>query len=192
MSAPTEGLLPASFVVLGMVRIGANSGYQIKRSAELSVRFFWALSPVQIYAELKRLEETGLIHGQDDPRGGRQRRIYQITSDGESALHDWLLLRNEPKMEWRDEGLLKLFFADALAPADALSAIRAIRSRSERFKRCFDEVIEPAAKTTESQGGHRFPQITARFGNDFHTWVSDWCVQLEGELEGEQPSAQHD
>lgn len=184
MSVP-EQMVPASYVVLGLVRIGASSGYQIKRAAELSVRFFWALSPTQIYTELKRLEAAGLIRGRDDPRGDRQRRTYQITVDGERALRDWLLSQAEPTVEWRDEGLLKLFFADVLEPADALGAIRAIRTRSDRLKRRFDETIEPAGKTLEARGEHRFPWITARFGNDFHTWVSDWCARLEAELDNE-------
>ena len=45
-----------SAAVLGMVVLGARSGYEIRRAAEKSVRFFWALGPPQIYAELKRLK----------------------------------------------------------------------------------------------------------------------------------------
>ena len=49
-----------SYVILGMLRKGAKSGYEIKAKADISTRFFWAISYGQIYPELKRLERAGL------------------------------------------------------------------------------------------------------------------------------------
>src|SRR3954454_23120333 len=87
-SAPKQPhpLANAAAAVLGMVALGARSGYEIRRAAELSLRFFWALGPPQIYAELGRLEEAGLVAGQDESRGRRARRAYAITKAGERAL----------------------------------------------------------------------------------------------------------
>src|SRR5919205_1065686 len=68
--------------VLGMVALGARSGYEIRRAAELSLRFFWALGPPQIYAELGRLEKAGLVSGRDSSQGRRPRRRYEVTSLG--------------------------------------------------------------------------------------------------------------
>src|SRR3954447_19999632 len=76
----------AAAAVLGMVALGARSGYEIRRAAELSLRFFWALGPPQIYAELARLEEAGLIAGRDESRGRRARRTYRVTKKGERVL----------------------------------------------------------------------------------------------------------
>src|SRR3954462_715405 len=79
----------AAAAVLGMVALGARSGYEIRRAAELSLRFFWALGPPQIYAELGRLEEAGRLGGQDESRARRARRAYAITKAGERALEAW-------------------------------------------------------------------------------------------------------
>src|SRR3954465_11421430 len=87
-------LANAAAAVLGMVALGARSGYEIRRAAELSLRFFWALGPPQIYAELGRLEEAGLVAGQDESRGRRARRTYAITKAGERALGPWDLARD--------------------------------------------------------------------------------------------------
>ncbi len=47
-------LSKTSYVILGMLRKGPKSGYEIKAKADISTRFFWAISYGQIYPELKR------------------------------------------------------------------------------------------------------------------------------------------
>src|SRR3954470_9910492 len=100
--------------VLGMIALGARSGYEIQRAAELSLRFFWALGPPQIYAELRRLEEAGLVRGRDEARGRRARRVYAVTAKGRRALRRWLTAPGSGTLELRDAELLRIFFADAL------------------------------------------------------------------------------
>jgi PadR family transcriptional regulator AphA len=111
-------LSATAYVILGMVSREPRSGYEIKAAVDNSTRFFWAASYGQIYPELKRLSEAGLVEGADSPTGGRKRTVYAITDAGREALRDWL--RQPPQTyETRDEGLLKLFFAGALPPEEA-------------------------------------------------------------------------
>src|SRR3954463_14442390 len=109
-------------VILGLLSLGPRSGYEIKQVVDRSTRFFWAASYGQIYPELKRLEQLGLIEGESAPTGARKRRVYTITPDGEDALRDWLHGR-EVRMEMRDESLLRLFFADTLPHDEALGLL---------------------------------------------------------------------
>src|SRR5919206_1975351 len=97
-------LTPTTYVVLGMLGLGAQTGYDIKSIVDRSTRFFWAASYGQIYPELARLERDGLVVG-DVPTGGRRRKTYRLTRRGRDALRAWLL---EPsaRYELRDEGLL--------------------------------------------------------------------------------------
>ena len=64
-------LSKTSYVILGMLRLGRRTGYEIKSLVDVSTRFFWAASYGQIYPELKRLESAGLIEGTSSPQGGR-------------------------------------------------------------------------------------------------------------------------
>src|SRR5215475_176957 len=121
-------LSPTAYVILGMVSTEARSGYEIKALVDGSVGFFWAASYGQIYPELKRLSEAGLVEGIDAPRGDRKRTVYAIPADGEAELKDWL--RRPPETaEMREEGLLKLFFSGVLKPAEAVETLRAMRRR---------------------------------------------------------------
>lgn len=61
----------------------------------------WSLGT--IYAPLERLEKRGYIqsyHSEATPeRGGRQRRIYELTRDGKKAL---LRIKNVHETFWQD------------------------------------------------------------------------------------------
>jgi len=177
-SAPSDNV----FVVLGTLHLGARSGYEVKRWIERSARFFWTISPVQVYPALKWLEEQGYVKGRSDPTGGRARRTYRVTAAGERALRDWLRAPSELTFELRDRGMLKLFFSDALEPDEAIEHVRAMRRRAADQLQRFEAEIEPASVRVELRDGTHFPHITARFAMEFYAWVVDWCDRLEAEL----------
>lgn len=110
-------------VILGMLAMRPRSGYEIKSFVDDSTRYFWAASYGQIYPELKRLAEHGLIEGTDAPTGGRQRTVYRLTAAGTEALREWHEGPSEI-YELRDEGLLKLFLAGAIDPGRAAEIAR--------------------------------------------------------------------
>ena len=167
--------------VLGMVGLGARSGYDIQRAAERSVRFFWALGPPQVYKELKLLEAAGLIRGHDESRGRRPRRLFEVTDAGLAALREWLTGGEVASLEIRDGELLRLFLADAVDEDEALERVAAIRERSELGLGLFrSEIIPAAERTTES--GAEFPARVAEFGVELHEFIVDWCDRLERDM----------
>src|SRR5437763_5357522 len=102
---PSDPLTPTGRVILGMIAFGKQTGYDIKQIVDRSVRHFWAASYGQIYPELRRLEEQGLITGHDEPSGGRARTVYKLTEAGERALQTWLTGPSSVEWEVRDEGM---------------------------------------------------------------------------------------
>ncbi len=168
--------------VLGMISLGAHSGYEIRRAAELSLRFFWALGPPQIYSELGKLEDAGLIEGRDEARGGRARRDYRLTESGGAALAAWVGQGEGAPMELRDPELLRLFFADAADPEQAWAQLSRIRERSRRAVEHFEDEIEPAAARARDAGA-AFPAHVAEFGHELHEFIADWCNRLEARLQ---------
>jgi DNA-binding PadR family transcriptional regulator len=160
-----------------MVSREPRSGYEIKAVVDNSTRFFWAASYGQIYPELKRLSEAGLVEGSDASQGDRKRTVYAITADGEAELKDWL--RRPPEVaEMREEGLLKLFFAGVLKPAEAVETLRAMRrGRLELAERLRALEPEKAEKTDDP-----YPLMVLRAGIEFNDWFADWCERMESQL----------
>jgi PadR family transcriptional regulator AphA len=178
---PLRDESPVTYLVLGMLRLGARSGYDIKAAVDSSSRFFWTISPAQIYPTLQRLERAGLVRGRSEPRGRRPRRTYELTPAGEQALVAWLR-RDEPlTWELRDSGTLKLFFADALDPEEAAELLVAIRRRSERTLERFRHEIQPAAEAFAAGAGIAYPALSLRLGIAVHQALIDACRELEEE-----------
>lgn len=169
-------LSPTAYVILGMVRRQPRSGYEIKAAVDNSTRFFWAASYGQIYPELKKLSQAGLIEGADEPRGERRRTVYAITAAGEEALREWL--RQPPQTyELREEGLLKLFFAEALPPAEAAEILRSMRGHRLAVLEQLQE-LEPKVIAKEAP----LPLMVLRGGIEFNQWFAEWCERMEAQL----------
>jgi len=169
-------LSPTAYVILGMVSREPRSGYEIKALVDNSTRFFWAASYGQIYPELKKLADAGLVEGADAPTGERKRTVYAITEAGEAALVDWL--RQPPRTyEMRDEGLLKLFFAGALRREEAAEILRSMRDHHSGLGEKL-RAIEPKALEKEDP----YPLMVLRGGIEFNQWFAGWCERMESQL----------
>ena len=177
-------LRPPSYLVLGMLRLGARSGYAIKKATDISTRVFFPTSLAQVYPELGRLENDGLVTRREDPHGARSRSAYELTAGGEEALLAWLRSPRFAPTQFRDEGLLRLFFADALPVEDQIELIRRMRDRSRAAERWMQREVLPAAEGLE-RAGFRHPHTIARLGADLYGFLADWLDRFADELEGE-------
>src|ERR1035441_9094755 len=81
-----------AYVILGLLSIESNqSGYDIHKTIEGSVSYFWGESYGQIYPTLKRLAAEGLIEpGKSTSSARPQRRQYCLTDAGRARLQEWL------------------------------------------------------------------------------------------------------
>ena len=141
---PPVELTATGRVILGMIASGQRTGYDIKAFVDKTTRYFWAASYGQIYPELKRLEDQGLVRGRSEPSGGRARTVYELTEAGAAALQHWLESDEETLYELRDEGMLKLFFSDS-APEGRMEIVRqCARGRSARSRTCARSSPTPA------------------------------------------------
>jgi PadR family transcriptional regulator AphA len=173
-------LSSTAYVILGMLRNEAKSGYEIKQIVDHSTRFFWAASYGQIYPELRKLAKAGLVEGESQPTGGRKRTVYRLTEAGREELRSWL---SEPPehLELRDEGLLKLFFAGAAEPGEAGEIIDA-KQRLMEQKLAALRAIEPYAAAAAASDP--FPYLVLRYGLESSEWVIEWCERARAELTG--------
>ena len=169
-------LSSTAYVILGMLRGGPRTGYEIKQVVDKSTRFFWAASYGQIYPELRKLAEAGLVDGAEEPRGGRRRKVYRLTAAGRRELRRWL---EQPPvtLELRDEGLLKLFFSEAGTPATASQSVAAKRRiHEEKLERLRE--IEPGVRELDDP----YPLMVLRHGIEYSEWMIGWCERAEREL----------
>lgn len=158
-------LTPVSYIVLGLVRdLGAATPYALKARAAQSVGNLWTVQHAQLYTEPVKLAEAGLL-AEEREEGGRRRRTYRITPEGEAALEAWLALPPDDTGEARDPGLLRLFFgADpaALAPSEVARHERKL-AQYEATMAAYGAVMAPGQRLALQAGiAHE------------RTWIGFW------------------
>lgn len=92
------------------------SGYDLAKRFEASVGRTWSAGHSQIYPELNRLADDGLV--EPGPPGPRGRKTYVITADGLEAVRAWLA-ETDPDRAIRDEAALRTFFLWLMTPEAA-------------------------------------------------------------------------
>jgi DNA-binding PadR family transcriptional regulator len=181
-------LTNTSYVILGLLYERPGSGYDLKQTADRSTRHFWAISFGQLYPELKRLTEAGLVEVEESPTGSRQRNLYRITGTGREALAFWVADTSVIPFEVRDEMLLKLFFSDAVTLEERLSLLQAIEARHRAGAADLAAQGEKFRQKHAREGVRDLPMHgeVHRFGVEFYTWLADWYAGLRRRLTQEQ------
>lgn len=86
---PAQDLFPVtSYALLGLLTLGDElTGYELKQRADNTMRFYWT-SPAmsQVYSELARLTEAGLVRRSGEGRG----TTYTVTDEGRAAMERWM------------------------------------------------------------------------------------------------------
>ena len=166
---------PTGYGGLGMLNWGPRTGYEIKQLVDKSTRFFWAASYGQIYPELKRLEDQGLVRGKSDPKSSRKRKVFSLTAKGRGELVAWLE-RPPETFEMRNEGLLKLFLASAQPVEEIGRQLDELRKHSKEIVARLGEIEEDVGHPE----GHR--PLCLRFGIEMNEWITEWCQRQKREL----------
>jgi DNA-binding PadR family transcriptional regulator len=99
---------------LGLLAQEPGSGYDLLKHFEKSMANVWPATQSQLYGELNKLADAGLIEVSDI--GARGRKEYRITSDGHAELQRWVA---NPQYDppSRSSGLLRVFLLGEV-PAD--------------------------------------------------------------------------
>lgn len=117
---------PITYGVLGLLAFwGPMSGYDIKHLFDHILAPMWGAAHSQIYNELKRMKELGWVVMEREEQETRpDRKVYQVTSQGQEALKDW---QSQPAvfLQLRDELLLKFLFGSFASPGDLVTNLKA-------------------------------------------------------------------
>jgi PadR family transcriptional regulator AphA len=173
----------SKYAILGMLSLRPMSGYDIRKTVQESIRFFWSESYGQIYPALKRLEAQKLVErarGAQKGRAGRQ--VYALTRTGRRELQEWLT--RKPQMQpFRNELLLKLFFG-RLVPREACQEhLRHFRQRQVDFLRTYRQVEGWLHTEHERHLDLPFWLMTLTYGVHQARALRNWCDETLAALE---------
>jgi PadR family transcriptional regulator, regulatory protein AphA len=161
------------YALLGQLARGPQTGYGLAKSFAGSLNYAWPASRSQIYPELARLRESGLIR--QTASGPRSSKVYETTPKGLSELRHWLR-ETEPERLGRNEPLLRIFLLWLLEHDEAEAYLRRERELLQleldelEGIAAEDDPREPAEKAAALALEHGLRILRTRIG-----WV-DWAL----------------
>jgi DNA-binding PadR family transcriptional regulator len=135
------------FALLALLSKEPNSGYGLQRLLRGTLSHLWDARLQQIYAELARAQEDGLVDVQHVDMPNRPaKKIYTLTSAGDELLDEWLADRTDPYVP-KDPLFTKLYCIGRL-PAEHL--LRQLDDRLDRFQHVAREINERLAQVSRT------------------------------------------
>jgi DNA-binding PadR family transcriptional regulator len=157
--------------LLGLLADRPMSGYELAQRFEAAVGATWSAGHSQIYPELNRLADEGLIAADGEP-GPRGRKTYRITGDGRDAVREWLR-ETEPDRTVRDEAALRTFFLWLMDPDDARAHVEAELRAAEA---ALSTLRATAAARRPATPAERSQRIGLEIGLREAQARADWAV----------------
>ncbi len=165
--------------LLGLLRKGEQSGYDLRKLVERSVGYYWTPAKTQIYSSLPRLVESGLATRRTVRQTDRpDKHLYSITADGREAVSEWIRTAPLDAGLGRNVLLLKLALADESHTAALLDQVRERRAEAEQLR---DDLVELDASGGEPDPP--FEHLTRRYGFFYVDALQQWTGEVVEALE---------
>lgn len=166
-------------LILGVLKYGAVSGYDLNKAFQASVQHFWATDQSQIYRALYKLHDAGLVEVETvEQDGAPDKKLYRLTDSGWIELRRWLAAP-EPTPSLHEGWLGQLFFAAELDRAQIRGLLETrIAEAKTILARYENEVPADAALYADLYGAHdemRFWLLTLQYGIEKMRFDIQWA-----------------
>ncbi len=124
------------YAILGLVNRNPLTGYDITKAFNEGLVEFWYAKHSQIYPELKKLTDEGLISYETVIQGEKlEKKLYTITEKGKKSLQKWLVKDEPLEPTPKDIFRLKAYFCDEMDNATLLKQFEStLNKHSERLE----------------------------------------------------------
>jgi DNA-binding PadR family transcriptional regulator len=167
--------------ILAALLEGESSGYDLAKDFDASVANFWSATPQQLYRELEKMADEGLVAARIVPQERRpNKRMFALTEAGRAALYEYTARSPKPTAV-RDELLVQVQAVEA-GDADAVRA--AVRDRQQlaetklkRYERLRERLLAGRTEAEFLAAAERVgPYLTLARGISFEQENVRWCA----------------
>ncbi|MCC2279864.1 PadR family transcriptional regulator [Streptomyces sp. ET3-23] len=168
--------------VLAALLDGELSGYELAKAFDVGVANFWYAQPQQLYAELTRLEQAGLVVGREVVQETRPtKRLFHVTDAGLAELEDFAAASAKPSFV-RDDLLVKVRAADHVDTAVLIEQLTERAAFAQAKIDLFGKLLRSMrGDRTEDEflrhGDRIGPYLTGLRGLSFEQGNRDWCAR---------------
>ena len=169
------------YALLGHIMLEPKTGYDLMREFDEGSSHTWHASHSQIYPELRRLTEEGLIQYETAIQGRvLEKKVYTVTERGAKEFVKWMLeddtLFSLPKDEFR----LKLFYLGCIPPADFIPKISAFREkrmqRLTKTRQALEPYVQSPPEDSRALGDYLVLMGSRMRDESYIAWL-DLCLE---------------
>jgi DNA-binding PadR family transcriptional regulator len=153
------------------------TGYELAKTFDSSIGFFWKTDHQQIYRELSRLRDRGYIQGREVVQTGKPNKlVYTLTPEGRAAFRHWAARPSVPA-SIKDDLLIRLYALEAVdiepLRADLMARLEHHRDRYERYERIVKKRFPDGTASPADMG----KLLNLRIGLRHEKMVTEWCEE---------------
>jgi DNA-binding PadR family transcriptional regulator len=153
------------------------TGYELAKTFDSSIGFFWKTDHQQIYRELSRLRDRGYIQGREVVQTGKPNKlVYTLTAEGRAAFRHWAARPSTPA-SIKDDLLIRLYALEAVdiepLRADLMARLEHHRDRYERYERIVKKRFPDGVASPADMG----KLLNLRIGLRHEKMVAEWCEE---------------
>ena len=109
------------YAILGLINRKAMTGYDLMKEFTIDLVNFWHAQHSQLYPELKKLTNEGLITFETVLQGEKlEKKLYSITEEGKKVFLSWLAKQDPLEPTPKDIFRLKAYFIESMRKEDIL------------------------------------------------------------------------
>jgi DNA-binding PadR family transcriptional regulator len=154
------------------------TGYELAKTFDSSMGFFWKADHQQIYRELSKLRDRGHVEGREVVQSGKPNKlVYTLTPKGLTALRHWAARPSVPA-SIKDDLLVRMNALDSLdiepLRADLMARLEHHRDRYERYERMLGKRFPQG---TASSPGDMGKLLNLKLGLSHERMVAEWCEE---------------
>lgn len=170
------------YAVLAALLEGEASGYELSKVFDLSFANFWPATPQQLYRELERLAQDGLVEARFVQQERRpNKRMFTLTEAGREDLRAFAAEPPRRPTAVRDELLIKLQAMEDPETTRALIEERTTwaRGKLDRYERVRERLLDGRTEDEYLRGSERVgPYLTLLRGISFEEENLRWCERV--------------
>ena len=153
------------------------TGYELAKTFDASIGFFWKADHQQIYRELTRLRDRGHVVGREVVQSGKPNKlVYTMTSEGRAALRHWGAQPSSPP-SIKDDLLVRLYALQSVdiepLRADLMARLEHHRDRCTRYERILNKRFPDGTASATDLG----KLLALRLGVRHERAVVEWCEE---------------
>jgi PadR family transcriptional regulator, regulatory protein AphA len=172
------------YALLGLLREGPASGYDLLQVFRLSLNSTWPATQSQIYTELTKLADAGLLAA--SAQGSRGRKEYTLTDAGLAELRQWLL-QTKPDIHPRSEALMRVFILGALSRDEARDYLRWLAGRNAEEAAALKALEDSIEWDDQDLSFHG--HLVLEFGKRLRAMTEEWARWAADQIPSSPPPA---